>query len=128
MRVIAIALTLFGCSSTAATTAPELIGKWQAAGPIGESDAPGPSWMKEYDLRSDGTFEMTGYPPILVSGRWKVAERDGSRFRIVLTEQTMKTSKRDKGSAWADQDQWATLEGARLKWQDATFTRSNPKQ
>jgi hypothetical protein len=97
-----------------------LLGKWHASGSLpGKDGAPGMGWQLEYTLAGDGSFKMTGYPPIAVTGRWAVPERDGRKLRIVLTEQKM------GGGAWPDRDGWAELsdDGKSLKWQDKTFTR-----
>lgn len=126
MRVIAAVILgwfgWLGCSS--AQTAPELVGSWSASGALGDPGSPGPAWTKRYELRRDGSFVMTGYPPIRVTGRWKVVERAGARFRVVLTDQEMRMSERDEPSRWQDQDGWAVLDGDKLEWNGATFSRS----
>ena len=93
-----------------------LLGRWRASGEI---DKGGMSWMKEYSFQEDGSFVMTGYPPITVQGRWEVRETVDRRLRIVLTDRTM------SGSAWPDEDKWAQLsdDGESLAWDKATYFR-----
>ncbi|HKE14947.1 MAG TPA: hypothetical protein VKB80_08795 [Kofleriaceae bacterium] len=91
--------------STPGRAAPELIGKWSA----GQTDPDGVHGTSAtWDFRPDGTFEMSGYPPILVKGRWQVTERAPGRLRLQLTEQEMSAPGMDS-SRWDDQNDWGDL-------------------
>lgn len=119
--MVLLMLLVLGCGGGMRADAPsELVGTWRATG----GEEPGRGWMKEYELRADGTFVMTGYPPIRVTGRWSVPERDGARFRVVLSGQKMTVPPSDEASAWNDQDDWAVLEGRTLEWQGSRFGRA----
>jgi hypothetical protein len=97
-----------------------LVGSWHAGGAL-PADKSGRAmrWQLDYRLAADGSFQMTGYPPISVSGRWAVRERDGRKLRIVLREQKM------GGGSWPDRDAWAELsaDGKSLTWQDKSFVK-----
>lgn len=119
--MVVLMVLVLGCGGGMRADAPsELVGTWRAAG----GEEPGRGWMKEYELRPDGTFVMTGYPPIRVTGSWSVPEREGARFRVVLTGQKMTVPPSDEASAWDDQDGWAVLEGRTLEWQGSRFARA----
>ena len=65
--------------------APELIGTWTT-----ETTSPNSvhGTSATYDFKSNGTFEMSGYPPIEVKGRWQVVERSPGKLRLKLTDWT----------------------------------------
>jgi hypothetical protein len=97
----------------------ELAGKWRAAGTLGGDGGHGMSWYAEYTFRPDGTFLMTGYPPISVEGRVAVTGREDRRLHIVLTQRKM------GASDWPDLDRWGELaaDGQTLHYDDKTFHR-----
>ncbi len=77
------------------------------------------SWLSEYQLSSDGTFVMSGYPPIEMTGRYAVAEQSGARLRLVFTGRVM------AGSPAPDLDTWAEIsaDGQTLSFDDRVFQR-----
>ena len=85
--------------------APELIGTWTT-----ETTSPNSvhGTSATYDFKSNGTFEMSGYPPIEVKGRWQVVERSPGKLRLKLTDQEMSIFGRDK-TRWSDEDDWGEL-------------------
>jgi len=124
--LVAVAAFVFLGSASAiaiaggASMPSDLVGKWRASG----ETPPDPqgrrmSWYAEYDFRSDGTFLMTGYPPISVNGKCAVVGREKGRVHLRLTERKM------SGSPWPDIDEWAPLsdDGKTLKFDNKTFTR-----
>jgi hypothetical protein len=120
--VISLVALLMPTSPALADEQPaDLVATWHATGevPSTTKGGPGMAWQLEYRLAADGTFQMTGYPPIAVTGRWAVRERDGRKLRIVLTQQKMASG------AWPDRDGWAELsaDGKSLSWQDKTFRK-----
>lgn len=127
MRAAALVVVILGCAASAARAdkPPDehpaaLVGAWRASGTLPDKrGSAGMGWQLEYTLAADGSFKMQGYPPIAVTGRWAVPEREGSRLRIVLSEQKMGDGR------WPDRDGWAELsaDGKSLKWQDKSFTR-----
>ncbi len=60
-----------------------------------------------YDFKADGTFEMSGYPPIEVTGKWRVLERSPGKLRLELSDQEMTVTGRK--SRWNDEDAWGEL-------------------
>lgn len=116
-----VALTLTMRIALADERPADLVGTWHATGELPSSNkgGPGMSWQLEYKLAADGTFQMTGYPPIAVTGTWAVREREGRKLRIVLTHQKMASG------AWPDRDGWAELsaDGKSLTWQEKTFRK-----
>jgi hypothetical protein len=118
--VIVISFVAFAAPPDAPVPA-ELLGKWRASGTVGGGDGHGhgASWFLEYTFRADGTFLMTGYPPISVEGKVAVPGRDGRRLHIVLTKRKMGTSD------WPDLDKWGELsaDGKTLKYDEKEFQR-----
>lgn len=99
---------------------PALGGKWRAEG----ASPPDPNgrrmgWFAEYTFRPDGTFSMTGYPPIAVSGRYKELARESMRVRVRLFEQKM------GASAWPDGevDFIFSTNGKSFRWGDREYRR-----
>lgn len=120
-------LVSFADSSVAAAEQPAhppadphpdtIAGKWRASGTIRPPNGGrGMSWLKEYTFHKNGTFVMTGYPPILVTGKWRVLAIRRTRMRLVLTNQQMRMSKRDKPSRWPDRADWVESDGKTMKW------------
>jgi hypothetical protein len=121
-RVAAVVVLLLGSMSAAAAdpVPADLAGKWRATGTVGgDAHGHGMSWFVEYTFRPDGTFLMTGYPPIAVEGKVAVTGRDGNRLHIVLRQRKMGKSD------WPDLDKWGELsaDGKTLKYDDKTFQR-----
>lgn len=120
----ALLLSLFlwlGCSARQ-QAAPELVGTWTTS----QTDPDGVHGTSAtYTFKADGTFEMSGYPPIKVKGRWQVTERAPGRLRLKLTEQDM-TGPGMGTSRWNDQDAWGDLgeEGRSFTYQGKTLRRS----
>ena len=124
MNRLAAALVLVCSTGLAAppdAVPAALAGRWRASGTVGGGDGHGHgmSWFLEYTFRTDGTFLMTGYPPISVEGKVAVTGRDGNRLHIVLTQRKMGTSD------WPDLDKWGELsaDGKILKYDDKEFHR-----
>jgi len=104
--------------------APELVGKWHASGqvPGDPKHGPGMSWQVDYDFRPDGTFVMTGYPPISVTGKLKIVAREKERLHVVLYDRKM------GGSSWPDLDDWAVFSdgGNQMTLDKKDFRRVKP--
>jgi hypothetical protein len=103
-RRVLFAAALLACSCVR-NSAPELVGKWSTreTAPDGVHGT-----SATYDFRANGTFEMTGYPPIEVKGKWRVLERSPGKLRLELREQEMSVMGRNK-SRWNDEDAWGEL-------------------
>ena len=85
--------------------AAELVGKWTYA----ETAADGVHGTSAtYEFKDDGSFEMSGYPPIEVKDKWRVLERSPGKLHLELSEQQMTVMGRD-GSRWNDEDAWGEL-------------------
>src|SRR5215470_17189406 len=124
MKRLAVALVLvcsIGAAAPSDAVPAELVGKWRASGVVGGGDGHGHgmSWFLEYTFRAEGTFLMTGYPPISVEGKVAVTAREGNRLRIVLTKRKMGTSD------WPDLDKWGELskDGKTLRYDEKEFHR-----
>jgi hypothetical protein len=117
MRTAAAVLLLV--AAAADPVPPDLAGVWRASGTVGADKGHGMSWFAEYTFRTDGTFLMTGYPPISVEGKVAVTGRDGRRLHIVLTQRKMGSSD------WPDLDKWGELsaDGKTLSYDEKTFQR-----
>lgn len=57
-------------------------GGWNAAGDQGE----GHSWYLEWTF-SNGTFEVTGYPPLHQTGKYRLTASEGSALTLELYDQ-----------------------------------------
>jgi hypothetical protein len=101
---------------------PELVGKW-TTGTTAPDGVHGTT--ATYHFKDDGSFEMSGYPPIEVRGRWSVVERAPGKLRLKLSEQEMKAPHNDK-SRWNDEEDWAELaEGGRsFKYRGKVFNKN----
>ena len=67
-------------------SAQSLEGTWRTSGelpPSGPKSHPF-SWMKEYTFYSDGTYLMTGYPPIEDRGSYEISSRADSGWKVRL--------------------------------------------
>lgn len=98
-----------------------LVGQWQTTG-ASPPDSHGRtiSYFREYKFAADGTFVMTGYPPIEVKGKWAAtaAAKDGKTFSLELTQQKM------GGSDWPNKKEDVVLDGSdKLKWGAEVYTR-----
>jgi hypothetical protein len=113
-------LALLACRTVA--PARELVGKW-STGTTSPDGVHGTS--ATYDFKSDGSFSMSGYPPIDVKGRWKVGKREAGKIELTLFEQKM-TAPGMGASDWSDQTGWAELgaDGRTFTWNGQTFTKN----
>ncbi len=86
----------------------ELLGKWHGGGqgPDGPNGERGLGWSADYEFRADGSYTMTGYPQITVSGRIEVPERIDNRFHVRLINRMA------DGNLWGDYDEWVQLDAA----------------
>ena len=92
-------------------------------------DGGGPlAHMLEYKFHSDGTYEMSGYPPIRENGRFSVQSRDKDSFTLRLTDrrgcgpcspQNPMETRKDLAAAAT-----LTANGRTLTFQGLTLTRS----
>lgn len=98
-----------------------LVGQWQTTG-ASPPDSQGRtiSYFREYKFAADGTFVMTGYPPIEVKGKWAAtAAKDGKTYSLELTQQKM------GGSDWPNKKEDVVVEsgGDKLKWGNEIYAR-----
>ena len=97
------------CSNQAASadkgSDTELVGKW-STGTVSSDGVHGTS--ATWELKADGTFSMSGYPPINVSGKWAIVDRKPGKLRVKLTDQVMKAPGMSP-SQWSDVDEWGDL-------------------
>jgi hypothetical protein len=126
MRRAALAvlfLVVAGCSASGAA-ARELVGAW-TTGSTAPDGVHGTS--ATYRFAEDGTFEMSGYPPIKVVGSWRVSGRDGKRLRLDVTGQTM-TAPGMTGSSWPDRSEWIELstDGRSFTYRGQEMRRAAP--
>lgn len=123
MRVLAAVLAFVGCSSKLVDQ--RVIGEWTASGqaPSGPGGERGMGWMKQYDFRKNGTFEMNGYPPIIVTGEWSVTASENGTLVLTLSKQKMRASKTDAPADWPDRKGPLVIEQRRLVFDSETLTR-----
>ena len=67
-----------------------------AVGPNGERPMP---MSKEYTF-ADGQYRMEGYPSLTITGRYAVAETDGTRVRLALTETIFDGTPKEDAEVW----------------------------
>lgn len=67
-------------------SAQSLEGTWRTSGQLPPSSPNGQpfSWMKEYTFSSDGTYVMTGYPPIEDHGSYEISAQIDSGWKVRL--------------------------------------------
>lgn len=58
-------------------------GTWSAAGDLGDNVH---SWYLEWTFKN-GTFEVTGYPPLNQTGHYRVQASQGQHLTLLLTDQ-----------------------------------------
>jgi hypothetical protein len=84
---------------------PELVGAWRAGGSLGDAQH---GWSASYEFKANGTFTMSGYPPIEVKGRWDVLEKAPGKLKLRLSKQRMKPPHGDE-TDWADTEGWGEI-------------------
>lgn len=86
-----------------------------AVGPNGERPL---GMSKDYDFGAD-SYTMEGYPPLRITGRYEVLERDGARMRVRFYDTVF------DGSADADRELWLVFSdcGATLQMDGMTYAR-----
>ena len=85
-RLIWVALLACLMLASCASSDPNvrfIQGKWTAAGDQGE----GHSWYLEWSF-GNGTFEMSGYPPIYQSGKYRIESSAGGTLTLELYDQS----------------------------------------
>jgi hypothetical protein len=97
----------------------ELVAKWTMSQSSGTMTA-----VANYELRANGTFEMNGYPPIHVVGRWQVTDRKPGALRLKLYDQKMNMPSSDKTvTDWPVEEDWAELapDGMSFKFKNLLY-------
>ncbi len=103
---------------------PELQGVWRASGqipaPPGQESM---SWMLEYTFLSDGTYKMTGYPPITESGHLDVLAEKAGHYILKFSQRIFMNNKS------SDLSYPAKLNSTQqsIQFHDKTFRRVIPK-
>lgn len=123
---LALVLLVLGACIHARHGGSELVGQW-TTGTTAADGVHGTS--ATYVFKDDGTFEMSGYPPIEVRGRWRVIERSSGKLRLKLSDQEM-TAPGDQKSQWSDEEGWGELtEGGRaFKYNGKILIKSAPSR
>jgi len=117
--MIVVAILAVGCGG--GKVVPELVGKWSH----GTTAADGVHGTNAtYELRGDGTFRMTGYPPIEVNGRWEAEKKEG-KVRLKLKDQRMKAPGMGE-SKWNDEEGEVEMaqDGTSFTFNGKVMTRS----
>ena len=113
------ALVSWACGRMGST---ELVGKWTAGGDLGDAQH---AWHADYEFKTNGTFIMTGYPPIEVNGRWEVLEKAPGKLRVRLSKQRMKAPHQADETDRADTEGWGELspDGRTFSFDGSRLTR-----
>lgn len=70
----------------------QFVGRWMISGTTSTAGPPGSppgsgggaiSWMREYELRADHTFQMNAYPSLTLRGTWRRVGTTGARAELV---------------------------------------------
>jgi hypothetical protein len=74
-----------------------IIGRWRLDGEL----PPGNSghsfhWFLEYAFNDDGTFMLTGYPPLMQKGKYRIVKREENKLTLDLYEQSGNFGDKDK--------------------------------
>ena len=66
-----------------------IIGTWRLDGELPPANGGhGFHWFLEYTFDADGTFILTGYPPLMQKGKYRVVKSDENRLTVDLYEQS----------------------------------------
>ena len=80
------------------------------------------SWMLEYTFGSDGSYKMTGYPPITESGRLDVEPGEAGHYLLKFSQRVFMNEKS------VDVSYPAELNSAQqsIQFHNKTFFRTRP--
>jgi hypothetical protein len=72
-------------------------GTWRLDGELPPNNTGhGFHWFLEYTFNADGTFLLTGYPPLMQKGKYRVARSEDDKLTIDLYEQSGNFGTKDK--------------------------------
>ncbi|MEP7077176.1 MAG: hypothetical protein ABI878_15325 [Acidobacteriota bacterium] len=74
-----------------------IIGTWRLDGELpANNTGHGFHWFLEYTLNTDGTFMLTGYPPLMQKGKYRVVKSEENKLTVDLYEQSGNFGTKDK--------------------------------
>lgn len=108
-KILVVFLLIFAVASSACSVAAQkndsqpkkddesIIGRWHLDGQL----PPGNSghsfhWFLEYTFKDDGTFMLTGYPPLMQKGKYRIVKSEENKLTVDLYEQSGNFGDTDK--------------------------------
>ncbi|MEP6850774.1 MAG: hypothetical protein ABI999_18090, partial [Acidobacteriota bacterium] len=74
-----------------------IIGTWRLDGELpANNTGHGFHWFLEYTFNTDGTFMLTGYPPLMQKGKYSVVKSEENKLTVDLYEQSGNFGTKDK--------------------------------
>ena len=72
-------------------------GTWRLNGELPPNNTGHPfHWFLEYTFNSDGSFMLTGYPPLMQKGKYRVVKSEDDKLTLELYEQSGDFGTKDK--------------------------------
>lgn len=72
-------------------------GTWRLDGELPPNNTGhGFHWFLEYTFSSDGTFMLTGYPPLMQKGKYRIVKSEDDKLTVDLYEQSGNFGDKDK--------------------------------
>jgi hypothetical protein len=106
LALLAFAIGTSGCTVAAQnsnqkvseiTNEEYIKGTWRLDGELPPNNTGhGFHWFLEYTFNSDGTFLLTGYPPLMQKGKYRVVEDQDNKLTLDLYEQSGNFGTKDK--------------------------------
>ena len=103
---LAMAIGTSGCTATAQGSSNKVSqvsneeyikGTWRLDGELPPNNTGhGFHWFLEYTFNTDGTFVLTGYPPLMQKGKYRVVRSEDEKLTLDLYEQSGNFGTKDK--------------------------------
>jgi hypothetical protein len=97
-------LVLFAMGASACTAAAQIkssdipiVGTWRLDGELPPNNTGhGFHWFLEYTFNDDGRFILTGYPPLMQKGKYRIVKVEENKLTVDLYEQSGNFGTKDK--------------------------------